>query len=189
MQTSDTESHKRRRPGYLSQYARHAGIALTSAAEALKRVGIDYMQPFDFHDADLKREAARHADRVPVAKQVYAVDAEVAKLSASDPGLAIGSFSAEQTRERHFRARLAELEFNERVGQLVYRGTVEAEWFRVGRIVRDALLNIPSRIAGILAAESDQRKVHDLLEREIRQALEVLSTQNISAPEQERTAT
>lgn len=189
MQTSGAKSHKKRRPGYLSQYAQHARLAVTSAAEALKRVGIDYMQPFDFRDADLKREAARHADRVPVAKPVYAGDADVAKSSTSEPGPAIGSFSAEQTRERHFRARLAELEFNERVGTLVEAEKVQAEAFRMARLVRDAVLNVPSRLAGILAAESDQRKVHDLLEKELRQALESLATQNLSTSEQESTAT
>ena len=43
--------------------------------------------------------------------------------------------------------------------------------FSKARIARDSLLNIPDRIAAVLAAEDDQEKIHALLSSEIRQAL------------------
>lgn len=169
---------RKKRPGYLTQYAIHAGITKTAAAEQLKRVGIDYMQPFDHDEADKRRAAARHADRVAYSKPIYgdphddagsdeqdAPDAETAK----DP-----VFARSQARKELFRAKMAELDYVERLGKLIDKEKAEEEYFRVGRLVRDALLNIPARLAGIVAAESDQRKVHDLLEKEIRQALEAL---------------
>ena len=40
--------------------------------------------------------------------------------------------------------------------------------------MRDALLNIPERLAAMLAAEADERRVHEILAAEIRAALEAL---------------
>lgn len=178
---------KQSRPGYLTKYARHAGISLASASEALRRVGIDYMEPFDFGDADRRREAARHADRVLLSKPIYGpsdddtahADEQKADFDSGQPGL--GSFSEEQTRERHFKAKLAELEYMERVKTLIKAEDVETKWFELARLVRDSMLNIPARLADQLAHETDQRKVHDLLEQEIYRALESISNKTEQA--------
>ena len=42
-------------------------------------------------------------------------------------------------------------------------------------MVRDGILNIPDRIAGDLAAETDQFAIHQKLTAELRKALEGLS--------------
>ena len=42
--------HKKR-PGYLTEYAAHAGISKQAASVQLKRVGINYLEPFDFAEA------------------------------------------------------------------------------------------------------------------------------------------
>lgn len=55
------------------------------------------------------------------------------------------------------------------------RRAVELEAYNRGRVFRDAMLNIPPRVAGLLAAETDAATVHDLLETEIRSVLEQLS--------------
>lgn len=177
-----TQEGKRSRPGYLTAYAKHAGMSIASASEALRRVGIDYREPFDFADADRRREAARHADRVPFSKPkpFYSQSDAGANPSGDPPGTdqpapQLQSFSEVQTRERHFKAELARLEFEERIGKLVSVEKVEAEAFRTGRQVRDAMLNIPDRVAGILAAETDQRNIHVILTKEIRQTLEALA--------------
>ncbi len=168
----------KKRPGHLTAYAVHAGITKTAAAKQLQRVGIDYMQAFDFDEADRLRKAARHADRAKFSKPIYVQpgenphgdDDDDGDVDSKDPALA-----KSQAKKEEFRAKLVELEYEERVGTLVKKSEVEKEAFRVGRLVRDAVLNVPSRLAGILAAESDQRKVHDLLEKELRQALEALA--------------
>lgn len=182
----ENETHnvqRDRRPGYLTRYAQHAGITKTAAAEQLKRVGIDYMQPFDFAEADKRRLAARHADREPYAKPIYVEPGESPRDPMDDEsegivpadGATSETHAQHQAKKEKFRAKLAELDYLERIADLVRRAEVEAESFRIGRQVRDAILNIPSRLAGIVAAESDQRRVHDLLEQELRQALEALA--------------
>ncbi|HMU54836.1 MAG TPA: hypothetical protein PKA61_07510 [Nitrospira sp.] len=187
MENETDNSERKRRPGYLTAYANHARITKTAAADQLKRVGIDYFKPFEFAEADRLRAAARHADRAKFAKPIY-VDPGVDPLgedagdddheASEDPALA-----QSQRKKEEFRAKLVELEYEERVGTLVRKDEVEKEMFQIGRLVRDAVLNVPSRLAGIIAAESDQRKVHDLLERELRQALEALSIHDQAGPE------
>ncbi len=160
----------KRRPGFLTRYAKHAGISVRAAAGQLERVGINYLAFFDFAEADRRREAWVRAN----------CDSSINVHSVDDP--IAGSLGEAQTRERHFKANLAELEYQERITQLVRKADVEREAFRVGRLVRDAILNVPSRLAGILASESDQRKVHDLLDRELCQALEALALDDPGGP-------
>jgi phage terminase Nu1 subunit (DNA packaging protein) len=71
-----------------------------------------------------------------------------------------------------------EMENQVRKGELVERGAVEKEWNKVGRQVRDALENIPARVAGLVAAEKSQDKCFQIIEREVRQALEGLANES-----------
>jgi hypothetical protein len=179
MENEGDNQGRKKRPGYLTAYANHARITKTAAAKQLQRVGVDYMKEFDFAEADRLRSAARHADRAAYTKPIYSKPREDqlgGDENDGDAGSLIDPILAESQRKKEeFRAKLVELEYEERVGMLVRKSEVEKAAFRVGRLVRDAVLNVPSRLAGILAAESDQRKVHDLLEKELRQALEALA--------------
>lgn len=69
-----------------------------------------------------------------------------------------------------------ELDLAERQGRLTDVAKVKALWFKLVREARDRLLNVPSRIAGEVAAESDQKKVFATIDREIRLALEELTS-------------
>lgn len=178
MENEGDSQERKKRPGYLTAYANHAGITKTAAAKQLQRVGVDYMQEFEFTEADRLRSAARHADRAKFAKPIYVRPGENPQGGDDDDdpeSLKNPALADSQAKKEAFRAKLVELEYEERVGTLVRKSEIEKEAFRVGRMVRDAVLNVPSRLAGILAAESDQRKVHDLLEKELRQALEALA--------------
>ena len=84
------------------------------------------------------------------------------------------TFQQARTLREAYMARLAKLEFEEKSGKLVQHEAVKNEAFKTARIVRDNLLNIPDRVAGELAAETNQFKVHQRLTLEIRRALEDL---------------
>lgn len=165
-----------KRPGYLTKYAQHARITKQAASVKLARVGIDYLQPFDFSEADRRIEAAAHADRVSGADLRYDPAEEDSAAEPPD-GQDNPVFARHQARREMFKAKLAELEYLERIGELVSRKKVEEEWFRVTKLVCDGMRNIASRVAGPVSAESDQRKVKALLEMEINQALEALAKQ------------
>lgn len=68
-------------------------------------------------------------------------------------------------------ARLAEHEASLREGRVVDSAVARKDAFECHRIVRDAILSVPSRIGAQLAAESDATKVHVLLDGELRLAL------------------
>lgn len=67
------------------------------------------------------------------------------------------------------------LKLAEEAGKLVDVAQVRAAAFRTGRVVRDALLVLPDRLAARLAAETDAERVRILLEAEVRVALTALA--------------
>jgi phage terminase Nu1 subunit (DNA packaging protein) len=105
--------------------------------------------------------------------QVRHVESKIAEaaVDAGDDDQPI-SYAAARAQHERFKARLAQLELEEREGKLVEAEAAKREAFRVARLVRDAMLNIPDRVAAELAAETNQFKVHQRLTHEIRRALE-----------------
>jgi hypothetical protein len=81
------------------------------------------------------------------------------------------TFMESKAKRESFMAELARLEYEEKSGALVQVDEVKKEAFRVARIVRDSMLNIPDRVAAELAAETDPFKVQKRLADEIRLAL------------------
>jgi hypothetical protein len=69
-----------------------------------------------------------------------------------------------------------EMELKKEMGHLVHVDDVWARGFRIGRQIRDGMLNIPDRLAAIIAAEPDREKIRVLLVAEIEQVLAVLET-------------
>lgn len=74
-----------------------------------------------------------------------------------------------------------ELDLQQRQGKLVELEKVRAEWFKLVREARDRILIVADRLAGELAAETDQKRVHARLDRELRQALSGLTTDERNA--------
>ncbi len=72
-------------------------------------------------------------------------------------------------------ADLAELKLAKEAGELIDAKKVQQDAFNLARGLRDALFNIPDRLAPILAAEQDDRKVSSILEEEIAKALNGLA--------------
>lgn len=75
-------------------------------------------------------------------------------------------------RENAKKAKLSRLELQ---GQLVRRETYERELAELGTLVRDRLRNMGKRLRDRLAAESSARVCGEIVDREVDQALDVLS--------------
>lgn len=99
------------------------------------------------------------------------VMAQVAKKG----GTAGLDFTEARTLKERYKAALLKIQLDKETGKLVDAEAVKVAAFNKARAVRDALLNIPDRISPILAAERDEKKVSDILTKEIRTALEELS--------------
>jgi len=61
-------------------------------------------------------------------------------------------------------------------GELLHKEDVRNALFTQGRTLRDKLLNIPDRVASLLASLDDASKIHTILTQEIRTVLEGLAT-------------
>ena len=74
-----------------------------------------------------------------------------------------------------YEAKLTELDYKERNGELVSTRDVRDQAFALARAVRDGMMGIADRLAPQLAAATDARQVHALLTEEIRVALRGLA--------------
>ena len=72
----------------------------------------------------------------------------------------------------------AKLEFEEKTAKLIAADEVKVAAFNLFRRYRDHMLNIPDRLAAILAAEVDAAKCYEILTSEIRKALNEFADAN-----------
>lgn len=86
-----------------------------------------------------------------------------------------------RARTEEFRAKQAELEYLKDLGILVPIAEVREANFSRYRTLRDKMLNIPDRVATILAAERDPTRVHVQLTEEIKRVLSELSIEASAA--------
>jgi phage terminase Nu1 subunit (DNA packaging protein) len=78
---------------------------------------------------------------------------------------------AARARREKAEADLAELKLAEQQGQLVRATYVRSSLAKRSAGLRESLLQIPARLAPVLAVETDAARVHDVLQAELHQAL------------------
>ena len=80
-----------------------------------------------------------------------------------------------RARREHYLAEKAKLEALQGRAELLPADQVKKEAFALARAVRDGMLGIADRLAPLLAATTEARQVHQLLDQEIRVALRGLA--------------
>jgi len=80
-----------------------------------------------------------------------------------------------ETEKLHLDNALKRLRLDRATGELMSKDAVKHAWFSAGREIRDTLENLPDRLAGPLASETDQTAIFSILNHELRQLLEMLS--------------
>lgn len=114
----------------------------------------------------------------------------VVKLSSNtedaDSGAASGpttgpSLAASRAVREAYQARLAKLEYEERIGKLVNADEVKARAFKMARAARDSMLTMPDRLAPILASSTDVQEVHRLLLDDIERTCDRLAKDAMEA--------
>lgn len=143
-------------------YARHRGVSHVAVLKAI-RTG---------------RISLTKSGKINVAKADADWDANTAPYSRSrkpetdsDRPDSRAAYAVSRAVREQFEAKLAKLEFEERSGKLIDRMLVESTWFEKGRLIRDGILNIPDRLSQLLASINEPRKIHQLLDSELRKAL------------------
>jgi hypothetical protein len=170
---------KRKRLVTATQWARLRQISQPAASQQLRRVGIEPRDgPFDPEEADRLIEAARHLSR---RKKEEASNPRGNGHAGGDDEQVIlaetASFFDAQRIKEIYKARREALEYENQRNRMLDAEQVESMLFKLGRQLRDAIMNTPDRITGLIAAETGipQPRVHAILDQECRQICEGLS--------------
>jgi phage terminase Nu1 subunit (DNA packaging protein) len=154
----------------VSQWAKTVGISKQAGYKAVERCQIPLVE--GTLDPDVattlyrKRTRARQNERTP--------DADGAMRDGKSDGgqdSGGGDYWNHRARREAAEAELAELKLAEQRGELVRAADVRAAHSKRAAGLREALLQIPARLAAVLAAESSQARVHDVLQRELHEVL------------------
>jgi hypothetical protein len=94
--------------------------------------------------------------------------------------------AGEAVRKMQLENEMREIRLRKIADALVPVAQVQKDWFEVGRRIRDALLNLPSRLSGPFAAESNQEKIFALFTKEIHVVLTELSSGQRAVPSASR---
>lgn len=87
----------------------------------------------------------------------------------------MGTYLEQRASLDYWKSELARIDFEKKEGTLIESADVQKAIFDSYRKVRDSLLTMPERLFSVLAGEDDPAKIFQLLETEIRRALEELS--------------
>lgn len=119
----------------------------------------------------------------PAAPTTAASPQHVVIPAAATPFLADGdehgmptNFHIARTLREAEEARMARMKREEMEGQLIRLEAVRSIAASTLAATREALLQLPSRLSAVLAAEQSAARVHDLLQQELHQALGQLTT-------------
>jgi hypothetical protein len=118
------------------------------------------------------RAMQQRSDRASGADQAVVVPPDIRPLEFAGDAQAL---VAAKARREGAEADLAELELAEKRGLIMAVLDHRKILFEFARRVRDSILQVPSRAAPLVAAESDQRACQRIIEAEIRAVLQQLS--------------
>lgn len=89
------------------------------------------------------------------------------------------SYTEARTVEKKLKIELLELDVQLKKGKMVLTEDVENAAFSTAREIRDRMLNIPDRVAAIIAAETDETRVRDIIIEQIENELQSISDSKI----------
>lgn len=123
---------------------------------------------------------AEESAHVPAARPVIVKQVE-GGIKDVDPALSffdeerIPDLDTSKERTEHYKAQKAKAEYYKTAGALVDLKEVEKLYRGIAKTVRDSILKVPDRVSPMLAVETDVKKVLNILDKELREALEFLS--------------
>jgi hypothetical protein len=155
----------------LRGYAGRRGVALSAVQKAIASGRISTLPDgridSDRADVEWERNTKKHAPAV--ARRGQEEESEIFGASQYTKARAV---------REHYQARLAKIDYEERVAKLVSKDEVQVATFNKFRQFRDHMLNIPDRVAAMVAAETDAAKCYEILATEIRRALNEFADSN-----------
>ncbi len=140
-------------------YSRHRGVAVRAVQKAIEAGRITTLSTGQI-DSDRADEEWEQNTR-----------GYTTMTSDDEGGFGASQYAKARAVREHYQARLAKLEFEQRTGKLVSVDEVRVAAFNKFRQFRDHILNIPDRVAAMVAAETEAAKCYEILAIEIRKAL------------------
>jgi hypothetical protein len=187
-----------------SQYARYRGLSqprLSAMVKAGQLEGAFLVEPsgrykIDVAKADEIIEGARdprHDERLSRQKNLFTGQPEV-KRKRRQPNSRLGpytlrggagkpkTYAEANALEKSYKAELARLEYERKLGALVAKDEVDRQAQEVGKMIRAHLEAIPNKLAPVVAGLSSPVEVAEVLKAEINQLLKDLSSNVASLP-------
>lgn len=157
-----------------AELARLLGVSRQAIGELVKR-GVFERSTDGLIDVDMARHAltnrVRPSAKTAAALDVAAAPAKQAAAAAVENETATTSYHVAKTLREVAEARLAQLKLAELKGELVRAADVKSAWAKRAAGLREALLQMPARLAAVLAAETDQARCHDAMQAELHSVL------------------
>lgn len=171
--------------GFLSQtdYAKHRGVSKAAVSKAIKEGRIQvHVDPKTGKRSINVAEADEQwkANSVAGQKSAAGVNGQAPAGGApAEPEKPKGpSYADSRAIREAYGARMAKLEFEEKMGSLISAERARQDSFKTARITRDAILAIPDKISHELAATADAHTVHVTLTKALIEALDQLVRAN-----------
>ena len=166
-------------------YAKHRGVSPEAVSKAVRTGRITTVtdekgrRAIDPEVADREWQANTNVAHktTPTRAEAAGETAPAQQNEGGERELGAGAVTYQKSKAMReaYMARLAGLEYQERLGKLISADKVKISAYNTARVVRDSILNIPDRIAAELASETDPHKVHTKLTEALIEALEELS--------------
>lgn len=142
-----------------TEYAKHRGVSKMAVSKAIKSGRITLTKDGKINPLQADDEWKRNTS------------------STHKKGMIAPSLSESQAIERAYKARMAKIEYEEKIGKLVSQEDVEKEAFQAARLVRDNMLLIGHTIGNQLALESNPKKCEDIVTNKIKEVLKNIAQQ------------
>ncbi|GJQ59775.1 MAG: hypothetical protein D8M57_13180 [Candidatus Scalindua sp. AMX11] len=153
-------------------FAKMLGITTTTLAKHIKTGKMDLVEG-KVDPVLAKKQLAKNIDMTHgrTKLKIGGKKTEEAKNDRQNDG---ATFSKAKAFKEGYKAKLAELEYKEKIKEYVKAVDVESAAFNMARKIRDQLLNIPDRVQAEFAALTGRKseEVRTILLREIQTAIE-----------------
>ena len=148
---------------------------LESTSAFARRVGVNPATVFgwksrgklDVEDGKIRVEnSLKSIEKLPAFKKK--------KTESQKADTPLNLYEAKSLHEQ-YKAGKAKLELEQTTGRLVLKSEVENTAFKLARTVRDTFQALPERLASVLAEETDEFTVHEILTKEINSCLKSIA--------------
>lgn len=160
----------------ITEYANHRGVSQQMISKLVRddRVLLTTDNRIDCEISDLLLDSFSDSALKNQTTQATKRETVINQLSE------ISSYSEQRALLTQYKASLAKIDLDKASGEVVATADVRFAAFDTARRVRDFILNLPDRLAPLLAVESDTHTIRNLLDTELRRGLDELHNEFLS---------